>query len=80
MFRQSDSRGGATDGTSHIFWTDADGNRNFLYLSRNGARRKLDNVWLNRDEQWNDNWRFLVRATLLISLSNYTYRESFRLY
>jgi hypothetical protein len=48
------------------FWTDAGGNRFFLYLSRNGAGRELDVVWLNRDAQWNDHWRFLVRARPLV--------------
>ena len=45
------------------FFVDANGNRNALYFNLNGDKRNLNNVWLNPDEQWNDNWWFLVLAT-----------------
>ena len=45
------------------FFVDANDNRNALYFNHDVDKRNLNNVWLNPDEQWNDNWWFLVLAT-----------------
>lgn len=42
---------------------DVNRNRNALYFNLNGDKRNLNNVWLNPDKRWNDNWFFLVLAT-----------------
>ena len=42
---------------------DANRNRYALYLNHNGDKRNLNNVHLDSDEKWNDNWLFLVLAT-----------------
>ncbi|MEK7606223.1 MAG: hypothetical protein AAB458_01320 [Patescibacteria group bacterium] len=44
------------------FWTVANGDRFFLFLSRDGVERKLGYVWLSPGGGWFDGWRFLVRA------------------
>ncbi len=46
------------------FWTNADDNRYFLRANLNGAVCNVDNVWNNPQNDWNDNWWFLVLATL----------------
>jgi hypothetical protein len=40
-------------------WLDPNGNRNVLYLNRNGAKRNLNMNWF--DNQWNRNYRFAAR-------------------
>jgi len=46
------------------FWTSADGNRYFLRANLDGGSRNVDNVWNNPRNDWNDNWWFLVLATI----------------
>lgn len=48
--------GGGMDGFPHIS-AQVNGNRNVVCLNRNDAKRNLN--LNNRDDDWNDNWRFL---------------------
>jgi len=60
---QEYSRGGETDGMSHIL-----GQLCYLYLNRNGVKRNVNVNRTNLDNNWNENCRFLlVRDYLLFT-------------
>ena len=46
------------------FFVDASGSRNALYFNLDGGLRDLYIVWLDPDEQWDDDWWFLVLEEL----------------